>query len=82
MARSSQPHAHHELDLRGLSCPLPILRTKQALRDMQPGECLRVDATDPHAVIDFHGFCDTTENRLLHEEQADGALTFWIQRGP
>ena len=82
MAAMSQPDAHRELDLRGLACPLPILRTKQALRDMAVGECVAVQATDPHAVIDFRAFCDTTEHRLLHEEQAGDVLTFWLEKGP
>ncbi len=71
-----------DLDVRGLNCPLPILRTKQALRDMAVGERLRVQATDPHAVIDFHGLCDTTEHILEAESEDDGVLTFWLRKGP
>lgn len=82
MAATSRPRADRELDLSGLSCPLPILRTKQALRDMAVGECVAVQATDPHAVIDFRALCDTTSHRLLHEEQAGDVLTFWLERGP
>ena len=81
MASVSQVDAHRDLDLRGLDCPLPILRTKQALREMAPGERLRVRATDPHSVIDFRGFCDTTDNTLLHHEEAGGVFTFWLVKG-
>ncbi|MEX0374933.1 sulfurtransferase TusA family protein [Spiribacter pallidus] len=81
MALPSQVDFHRDLDVRGLNCPLPILRTKQALRDMAAGERLRVRATDPHSVIDFRGFCDTTEHRLLAHDEADGVFTFWLEKG-
>jgi tRNA 2-thiouridine synthesizing protein A len=48
---------------------------------MVAGERLRVRATDPHSEIDFRGFCDTTEHRLLAHEQADGVFTFWLEKG-
>ena len=81
MASASQVDAARDLDLRGLDCPLPILRTKQALRELAPGDRLRVRATDPHAVIDFRGFCDTTEHRLLAHDEAGGVFTFWLEKG-
>ena len=82
MDAQSQPHYDTDLDVRGLNCPLPILRTKQHLREMRPGECLRVRATDPHAVIDFTGFCDRSEHTLIHHLEAEGTFTFWLQKGP
>src|ERR1700758_4621895 len=48
------------LDVKGLKCPLPVLRANRALRDMAPGERLRVLATDPAAVADFQAFCQET----------------------
>lgn len=45
-----------ELDVKGLNCPLPILRTKKALSEMVSGQVLRVLATDAHAVKDFQAF--------------------------
>ncbi|MBS3786529.1 MAG: sulfurtransferase TusA family protein [Gammaproteobacteria bacterium] len=81
MSAEAQLTVQQELDLRGLNCPLPILRTKQALRSMEVGQCVRVVATDPHSVIDFMGFCDTTEHELLAHEQAEGEFTFTIRKG-
>ncbi len=81
MAAESQIHFDRDLDVQGLDCPLPILRTKQQLRDMQPGECLRVRATDPHSVIDFTGFCDRSPHALVDHRQADGVFTFWLRKG-
>lgn len=82
MSAEAQVTVQQELDLRGLNCPLPILRTKQALRELKPGDCVRVVATDPHSVIDFTGFCDTTEHELIAHEQAEGEFTFIIRKGP
>jgi len=58
-----------DLDARGLNCPLPILRTKKALGELQSGQVLRVIATDPGSVKDFAAFCKQTGNELL--SQAD-----------
>ena len=46
-----------ELDVRGLNCPLPILRAKKALGDLTAGQVLKVLATDPGSVKDFQAFC-------------------------
>jgi tRNA 2-thiouridine synthesizing protein A len=81
MAVESQVNYQQDLDVRGLDCPLPILRTKQRLRDMAVGERLRVRATDPHAIVDFQGFCDVTEHLLIKHESHDGVFTFWLEKG-
>jgi len=68
------------LDVKGLNCPLPILRAKKALKDVPVGGTLQVIATDPGAVKDFEAFCRTTGNELL-ESKADGKLfEFVIKR--
>ncbi len=54
-----------ELDVRGLNCPLPILRAKKALGDLTTGQVLKVVATDPGSVKDFEAFCKQTGNQLL-----------------
>ncbi|NMG33618.1 response regulator SirA [Azoarcus sp. TTM-91] len=70
-----------EVDARGLNCPLPILRTKKALADMQPGQVLRVVATDPGSVKDFQAFAKQTGNDLLQQsETADKAFEFYMKR--
>ena len=69
-----------ELDVKGLNCPLPILRTKKTLFEMSSGQILRVLATDPNAAKDFHAFAKQTGNQLLSAEE-DGALfEFYFQR--
>ena len=71
--------ADQVLDVKGLNCPLPILRAKKALKNMAKDATLEVLATDPGAVKDFEAFCRATGNELL-ESKAEGDLyTFVIK---
>ena len=72
--------AEREVDARGLNCPLPILRTKKALSEMQSGQTLRVVATDPASVRDFEAFCRQTGNAMVDHGEADGAFWFLLRR--
>jgi TusA-related sulfurtransferase len=65
---------HKELDTRGLNCPLPILKTKKMLSEMQSGEVLKVVSTDPGSIRDFQAFARQTGNELI--EQVSGAAEF------
>jgi len=68
-----------ELDVRGLNCPLPILRAKKALGEITAGQVLKVRATDPGSVKDFQAFCKQTGNELLsHSEGAE--FTFFMKK--
>jgi tRNA 2-thiouridine synthesizing protein A len=69
-----------ELDTRGLNCPLPILRTKKSLSDMQSGQVLRVMATDPGSVKDFQAFARQTGNELLSSDIADSEFIFYMKK--
>ena len=69
-----------ELDARGLNCPLPILRTKKALAEMQSGEILRIQATDPGSVKDFQAFSRQTGNELLSSEEAERVFIFYLRK--
>lgn len=69
-----------EVDARGLNCPLPVLRTKKALNDMQSGQVLRILATDPVSVRDFQAFCKQTGNMLLQHREDDGVFSFLLRR--
>jgi tRNA 2-thiouridine synthesizing protein A len=68
------------LDLKGLSCPLPVLRANKALRGMAAGERLRVLATDPASVKDFRNYCETTGHALVAISEAAGVFCFVIQK--
>lgn len=69
-----------EIDARGLNCPLPILKTKKALADMQTGQVLRVMATDKGSVRDFEAFARQTGNTLLSQSEESGEFIFFMQR--
>jgi len=71
--------ADRELDVRGLNCPLPILRAKKVLGDLSAGQVLKVMATDPGSVKDFQAFCRQTGNELLsHSEGPE--FTFFMKK--
>jgi tRNA 2-thiouridine synthesizing protein A len=80
MAMETPVSIDREVDARGLNCPLPILRTKKALNDMQSGQVLRVLATDPGSVRDFEAFSRQTGNRLLEHSENDGVYSFLVRR--
>ena len=69
-----------DLDARGLNCPLPILRAKKALNEMQSGQVLRIVSTDAGSVKDFQSFCKQTGNDLLSQTEANKEYTFFLKR--
>lgn len=71
--------ADHQLDVKGLNCPLPILKAKKALKGIAGGETLEVLSTDPGSVADFQAFCRTTGNDLIDHSESDGVFTFVIK---
>ena len=70
-----------QLDARGLRCPLPILKAKKRLHELQPGRILRVLADDPGSVQDFQSFSRQTGNELLELRELEGHYIFVLRRG-
>ena len=68
------------LDVKGMSCPLPVLRANRALRSMAAGEKLRVLATDRAAVADFQAFCRETGHALVAQGEEAGVFSFTIRK--
>jgi tRNA 2-thiouridine synthesizing protein A len=68
------------LDVKGLNCPLPVLRANRSLRSMQPGARLRVLATDRASVADFQAYCRETGHALLAWSEENGVFSFLIRR--
>jgi tRNA 2-thiouridine synthesizing protein A len=68
-------------DLRGLNCPLPVLKAKKRLAAMVPGSRLWLETTDPLATIDIPSFCDEDGHRLVATEAQPGGHRFLIERG-
>ena len=70
----------HTLDARGLTCPLPILRTKKSLAGMHAGDILEITATDPGSMKDLDSFCSQTGNELLSSQQQGDEFRFRIRK--
>jgi tRNA 2-thiouridine synthesizing protein A len=68
------------LDVKGMNCPLPVLRANRTLRSLPPGARLRVLATDRAAVADFQAFCRETRHDLLAWSEESGVFSFLIRR--
>lgn len=68
-------------DLRGLNCPLPVLKTKRRMQDMTTGDQLWIETTDPLAVIDVPNFCQMEGHALIESISVDGGHRFLIRRG-
>lgn len=69
-----------ELDARGLNCPLPILRAKKSLTELQTGQVLKIVATDPGSVKDFQAFAKQTGNELLAHSAEGKEFTFFLKK--
>ena len=69
-----------ELDVRGLNCPMPILKTKKLLGELSSGQTLRVVATDPGSLRDFQAFAKQTGNELLASAEKDKEFEFFMKR--
>ncbi|MBN9061277.1 MAG: sulfurtransferase TusA family protein [Rhizobiales bacterium] len=68
------------LDLKGLKCPLPALRTRKALAPLTPGDVILVQCTDPLAAIDIPNLVRETRDTLLDKSAGEDCLTFRIRR--
>ena len=68
------------LDVKGMACPLPVLRANKALRGLEAGERLRVLATDRAAIADFKAFCSETGHALVAWSEDAGTLSFVIRK--
>ncbi|MBN9460075.1 MAG: sulfurtransferase TusA family protein [Burkholderiales bacterium] len=72
-------HFDREVDARGLNCPLPILRAKKALAELQAGQVLKVTATDPGSKRDFEAFSRQTGHELLRLDELEREWTFYLK---
>ncbi len=68
------------LDTKGLRCPLPVLRARKAMKDMDRGQVIEIHATDPSSVQDFQAFCETTGHLLLDSRRDGEVYIFEIRK--
>jgi len=74
------PMFHLEVDASGLLCPLPILRAKKALAQLESGQVLKVVTTDRNAVRDFQAFARQTGNALVAQHESGARATHFLKR--
>ncbi|MDA4845665.1 sulfurtransferase TusA family protein [Hoeflea poritis] len=67
-------------DLRGLKCPLPVLKTRKRMVSLEPGALVWVETTDPLAVVDIPHFCSEDGHRLVETRTVDGGHHFLIEK--
>lgn len=72
---------HDDLDAIGLLCPLPVLKARKRLKSLEKGEVLRLQATDPAAVIDVPHFCAEQGHDLIGQSVHDDVTHYFIQKG-
>ncbi len=70
-----------QLDLRGLKCPLPVIKARRKIRDLTAGSLLEVETTDPLAVIDIPHFCNEDGHHLEVSEKLETSHRFLIRKG-
>ena len=68
------------LDLTGLTCPIPIVKTAKAVKELQPGEVIEALTTDPGSVADFAAWSRSTGNELVEQSEQDGVYRFVIRK--
>ncbi len=68
------------LDCRGMICPMPLVKTRQALMVVEPGATVCVLATDPASLADFTSFCEATGHKLLKSDQDDEIYVFVVEK--
>ncbi|SFK54610.1 TusA-related sulfurtransferase [Halobacillus dabanensis] len=69
------------LDATGLACPMPIVKTKKAMKDIEAGDVLEIQATDQGAKADLTAWAKSGGHELLQTEEDNGVFKFWIKKG-
>lgn len=69
------------LDVKGLACPMPIVKTKKSMNELTSGEVLEIHATDKGAKNDLTAWAKSTGHELVQSEEDNGVFKFWIKKG-
>lgn len=77
---SADIKADQTLDAKGLSCPLPILKTKKAVESLSKGQILKVESTDPGSKNDMTAWAKRTGNEIVASEENAGVFTYYIKK--
>lgn len=74
------PMADRVLDVKGLKCPMPVIKAKKAIEELAVGQVLEVVATDPGSMADFRAWTKNTGHELVSAEEAGGVYTYRIKK--
>ncbi|MDV6379384.1 sulfurtransferase TusA family protein [Sporosarcina sp. GW1-11] len=69
------------LDAKGLACPMPIVRAKKAMKDLQVGDILEIHTTDKGSVADLTAWAASGNHQITDQQQESDIFKFWIQKG-
>ncbi len=76
----SEIKAEKKMDLKGLPCPMPVVKVSKGIKDVQVGQVIEAVTTDPGALADFPAWARTSGNEILETVQENGTITFYIKR--
>jgi tRNA 2-thiouridine synthesizing protein A len=68
------------MDLRGLACPMPVVKVSKGIKEVEVGQVIEAVTTDPGSLTDFPAWAKTSGNEILKTEQAEGIIKFYIKR--
>ena len=68
------------MDLKGLACPMPVVKVSKGIKDVEVGQVIEAVTTDPGSLADFPAWARTSGNEILKTEQKEGAIKFYIKR--
>ncbi|QTD40402.1 sulfurtransferase TusA family protein [Sporosarcina sp. Te-1] len=69
------------LDAKGLACPMPVVRTRKTMKEMEIGEILEIQTTDKGSVADLSAWTASSGHEMVDQKEEAGVFTFWIQKG-
>ena len=76
----SENNVEKVLDLKGLLCPIPVVKISNAIKEVEFGDVIEATATDPGVMMDIPAWCSTTGNELISMDETDDVFTFRIKR--
>jgi tRNA 2-thiouridine synthesizing protein A len=77
---SEELRADKVMDLKGLPCPMPVVKVSKGIKDVQVGQVIEALTTDPGALADFPAWARTSGNEILKTEQEGGVIRIFIKR--
>jgi len=69
------------LDAKGLACPMPVVRARKTMKEMETGEILEIQATDKGSMADMTAWAKSSGHEMIDQKEEAGVFTFWIKKG-